>query len=171
MEEAKWYVVHTYSGYENKVKSNIEASVENLGMEDKILEASVPMEEVVEEKDGQKKTVQRKLFPGYVFIKMVMTDETWHVVRTTRGCTGFVGPSSDPVPLTDEEVNNMGVEQNVAPFEHEVGDRVRVTAGPLEDFVGEISEIDEEKRIVHVTVSMFGRMTPVELDFNQVEGI
>ncbi len=169
---AKWYVVHTYSGYENKVKANIEKTVENRGMQDLFQDIRVPMEEVVEQKeDGEKKVVLRKVYPGYVFIKMVMTDESWYVVRNTRGCTGFVGPGSKAVPLSDAEVEAMGVEAQVVKFDMEVGDNVRVTDGPLESFVGVIEEINMEKRKLRVCVSMFSRETPVELEFHQVEAL
>ncbi|MBZ4646691.1 MAG: hypothetical protein JG777_2180 [Clostridia bacterium] len=170
-DNAKWYVVHTYSGYENKVKANIEKMVENRGLGDQILEVQVPMEEVIETKDNKKKAVMRKVFPGYVLIKMIMTDETWYVVRNTRGVTGFVGPGSKPVPLSEEEVKAMGVEIGLPPFEFEVGDSVKVVSGPLENFIGVIEEINLEKKKVRVAVSMFGRETPVELEFGQVEGI
>ena len=158
-DEAKWYVVHTYSGYENKVASTLQTTVENRGLQDMILDAKVPTEMVTEVKDdGSVKEVERKLYPGYVFVKMVYTDETWYVVRNIRGCTGFVGPSSKPVPLTESEVYKMGVE-----------DQVRIIDGPLEDFVGIVDELDTDKNYVKVTISMFGRETPVELELNQAE--
>lgn len=169
MESVKWYVVHTYSGYENKVKANIEKTIENRGLQDLIMDVQVPMEEVIETKDNKKKSVMRKVFPGYVLIKMIMTDDSWYVVRNTRGVTGFVGPGSKPVPLTDEEVLAMGVEAAVVNVDYEVGDNVRVTSGPLESFIGVVEEINVEKKKVRVSVSMFGRETPVELEFNQVE--
>lgn len=169
MAKAKWYVVHTYSGYENKVKANIEKTIENRGIEDAILDIQIPMEEVVEMKDGEKKVVLRKKFPGYVIIKMNMTDESWYIVRNTRGVTGFVGPGSKPVPLTEEEVENMGIEQQVIVLNYQVGDNVKIKFGPLADFVGVVEEISMEKKKVRVVVSMFGRETPVELEFNQVE--
>lgn len=165
----KWFVVHTYSGYENKVKANIEKLVENRSMQEAIPEVQVPMEEVTEIKDGEKRKVMRKKYPGYVFVKMSMNDETWYVVRNTRGVTGFVGPASKPVPLTDEEIENMGVETRVVTLDFEVGDNVRITAGPLEGFMGSVTDISLEKKVVTVQVSMFGRETPVELEFNQVE--
>ncbi|HIU48154.1 MAG TPA: transcription termination/antitermination protein NusG [Candidatus Avimonoglobus intestinipullorum] len=171
-EEAKWFVVHTYSGYENKVKANIEKSVDNRGMQDLIQAVEVPLEDVIEEKNGEKKTVKRKVFPGYVVIKMVMTDESWYVVRNTRGVTGFVGPGSKPVPLSDEEVERMGVETvRAADLDVAVGDHVMVKSGPLEGFSGVIEEIQTERRKLIVKVSMFGRETPVEVDYNQVEHI
>ena len=168
-EEAKWYVVHTYSGYENKVKANIEKIVENRKMHDYILDVVVPMEEQIEIKDGKKKAMLRKVFPGYVLVKMVMTDESWYVVRNTRGVTGFVGPGSKPVPLSDEEVQMMGVEQVETIVDYEVGDSVRVIDGPLESFIGTVEEISLDKKKVKVMVSMFGRETPVELDFVQIQ--
>lgn len=168
-DEAKWYVVHTYSGYENKVASNLEKTVENRGLQDLIREIKVPTETVTEIEDSKVREVERKIYPGYVFIKMVYTDETWYVVRNIRGCTGFVGPSSEPIPLTDAEVEKMGVESRSIELAYKVGDSVRVTDGPLEDFVGVVDEIDIDKNIVRVTVSMFGRDTAVELELNQAE--
>jgi transcriptional antiterminator NusG len=168
-ENVKWYVVHTYSGYENKVKANLEKIVENRGMQDYILDIVVPMEEQIEIKDGKKKATLRKVFPGYVLVKMVMTDESWYVVRNTRGVTGFVGPGSKPVPLTDEEVKAMGVEEFETVVDYEVGDNVRVISGPLENFIGIVEEINLERKKVRVAVSMFGRETPVELDLIQIQ--
>lgn len=168
---AKWYVVHTYSGYENKVKDNIEKAIENRGLEDFIIDIKVPMEEVVEQKGAEQKVVLRKIYPGYVFIKMVMSDESWYIVRNTRGVTGFVGPGSKPVPLSESEVEAMGVETRTIKIDFEVGDNVRITDGPLESFVGVIEEINFEKAKIRVCVSMFGRETPVELDFHQVEAL
>lgn len=171
-EEAKWYVVHTYSGYENKVASNLEKTVENRNLQDVIQEVKVPTEMVTEIRDnGVSKEVERKIYPGYVFIKMVYTDETWYVVRNIRGCTGFVGPSSKPVPLSDEEVVKMGVETRSVEISYEVGSSVRIIDGPLEDFVGIVEEIDTEKNFVRVVVSMFGRETPVDLELNQAEPV
>ena len=168
--EAKWYVIHTYSGYENKVASTLQTTVENRGLQDMIPDVKVPTEIVTEIKDdGSSKEVERKLFPGYVFVKMVYTDETWYVVRNIRGCTGFVGPSSKPVPLTESEVYKMGVESRVVEVSYEVGDQVRIIDGPLEDFVGIVDELDTDKNYVKVTISMFGRETPVELELNQAE--
>lgn len=167
-DEAKWYVVHTYSGYENKVKANIEKIVENRKMQDYILDVVVPMEEQIEIKDGKKRATLKKVFPGYVLVKMIMTDESWYVVRNTRGVTGFVGPGSKPVPLSDEEVRMMGVEQVETVVDYEVGDSVRVIDGPLESFIGTVEEISMDKKKVRVMVSMFGRETPVELDFVQI---
>jgi transcriptional antiterminator NusG len=168
-EEAKWYVVHTYSGYENKVKANIEKVVENRSMQEAILDVVVPMEEQIEIKDGKKKATLRKVFPGYVLVKMIMSDESWYVVRNTRGVTGFVGPGSKPVPLTDEEVKTMGVEVFAPSVDYEVGDNVRVISGPLENFIGIVEEINLEKKKVRVSVSMFGRETPIELELIQIQ--
>ena len=169
-DEAKWYVIHTYSGYENKVASTLQTTVENRGLQDMIPDVKVPTEIVTEIKeDGSSKEVERKIFPGYVFVKMVYTDETWYVVRNIRGCTGFVGPSSKPVPLTEAEVYKMGVENRVVEVSYDVGDQVRIIDGPLEDFVGIVNELDTDKNYVKVTISMFGRETPVELELNQAE--
>ena len=166
--EAKWYVVHTYSGYENKVKDNLEMVIENRQMADVIPEVKVPVEEVLEVKNNRKKLTQRKIFPGYVLVKMVMTDESWYVVRNIRGVTGFVGPGSKPIPLTDEEVRKMGVESVHIKIDITVGELVEVINGPLEGFVGVVQEIDTARQKVKVQVSMFGRETPVELDFVQI---
>ena len=172
MSEARWYVVHTYSGYENKVASTLMTTVENRGLEEMIQDVKVPTEIVAEIKDdGSTKEVERKLFPGYVFVKMVYTDETWYVVRNIRGCTGFVGPSSKPVPLSESEVYRMGVETRGVEVSYKVGDQVRIIDGPLEDFVGIVDELDTDKNYVRVTISMFGRETPVELELNQAESI
>ena len=168
-EIANWYVVHTYSGYENKVKANLEKIVENRGLHDQILDIVVPMEEQIEIKDGKKKVSLKKVFPGYVLVKMVMNDESWYVVRNTRGVTGFVGPGSKPVPLTEDEIKSMGVEVTVPTFDYAVGDSVRVISGPLENFIGVVEEINLEKKKVRVSVSMFGRETPVELEFLQIQ--
>lgn len=168
---AKWYVVHTYSGYENKVKANLEKAIENRGLQDLIVDIKVPLEKQVEKKDGKEKIVMKKVYPGYVIIKMVMNDETWYVVRNTRGVTGFVGPGSKPVSLTEAEVSDMGIEQIIIVVDFEVGDSVKVVSGPLENFIGVVEEINMEKRKVRVSVSMFGRETPVELEFNQIERI
>ncbi len=168
-EEAKWYVVHTYSGYENKVASNLATTVENRHLEDWIKDISVPTETVVEVKDNKKKEVERKLFPGYVLVKMVMTDESWFVVRNIRGCTGFVGPNGKPVPLTEEELARLGVEKKEIEVLYAVGDTVSIIDGPLEGFSGVVNEIDREKNKVNVTISMFGRETPVELELEQAE--
>lgn len=168
-EEAKWYVVHTYSGYENKVASNLETTVENRHLEDLIQEIRVPTETVTEIKDNKKREVERKIFPGYVLVKMVMTDESWYVVRNIRGCTGFVGPSSKPVPLTEKEVLAMGMEKRQVEVDYHEGDTVRIVDGALEDSVGTVESIDVDKNSVRVMISMFGRETPVELELDQVE--
>ncbi len=170
-ERGRWYVVHTYSGYENKVKANIEKIVENRNMQNVIFEVSVPVEEQVEIKNGKKKVTQRKVFPGYVLIKMLMTDESWYAVRNTRGVTGFVGPGSKPVPLTDMEVKSLGVEKTPVKLDAKIGDGVKVVSGPFENFIGVIQEINNEKHKVKVLVSMFGRETPVELEFLQIERV
>ena len=171
MEQAFWYVVHTYSGYEKKVAQNLTTIVENRRLQDLIQEVKVPTEMVEDIKDGKKREVERKLFPGYVLVKMVMTDESWYIVRNTRGVTGFVGPSSKPVPLTDAEVDSLGVDEKEARVDYNVGDSVEVLAGPLEGFVGLVDVIDHESGKVHVKVSMFGRETPAELDLDQVKPI
>ncbi len=170
-EEAKWYVVHTYSGYENKVASNLEKTVENRQLQDLIQEICVPTETVVEIKDNKKREVERKIFPGYVIVKMILNDDSWYAVRNIRGCTGFVGPSSKPIPLTDEEVARLGVEKKSIEVSYQVGDSVKITDGPLEGFIGVVEEINTDKNLVRVTVSMFGRETPVELELNQVETV
>ncbi|GFI62234.1 transcription termination/antitermination protein NusG [Clostridiales bacterium] len=166
--ESRWYVVHTYSGYENKVKANIEKIVENRNMQDQIHEVSVPVQEVIEIKNGQKKTVQRKIFPGYVLIKMFMNEDTWYVVRNTRGVTSFVGPESKPVPLTPDEVRMMGIETVSEAFDMEVGDTVRVAFGAFADSVGSIKDINDQKKTATVILSIFGRETPVEFEYNQI---
>lgn len=168
-EEAKWYIVHTYSGYENKVKANIEKSVENRGIEHLILDVQVPMEDVVEDKDGVEKIVKRKVFPGYVIINMIMNDESWYVVRNTRGVTGFVGPGSKPVPLMPEEVEKLGFTNvRMQNIEIGVGDHVSIKQGPMEGFSGRVAEVNEATRKITVMVSMFGRETPVEVEYSQV---
>ncbi|MBQ8798793.1 MAG: transcription termination/antitermination factor NusG [Lachnospiraceae bacterium] len=169
MAEARWYVVHTYSGYENKVKANIEKTIENRKLQDQILEVSVPLEDVVEVKNGKEKTVQRKMFPGYVLLNMYMNDDTWYVVRNTRGVTGFVGPGSKPVPLTEEEMQNMGLkrEQEVV-YEFEVGDTVQVVSGVWENTEGVVRVINREKKSLTISIDMFGRETPVEIGFGDV---
>ena len=169
MSDAKWYVIHTYSGYENKVASNLEKMVENRGMQDLIYDIKVPTETVVEVKDNKKREVERKIFPGYVFIKMIVTDDSWYVVRNTHGCTGFVGPASKPVPLTDKEVERFGVETRTVEVNYEVGDNVKIVDGPLSGFMGIVDELDTARDFVRVTISMFGRETPVELELDQVE--
>ena len=166
---ARWYVVHTYSGYENKVATNLEKIVENRKLHDWIHEIRVPTETVVEIKDNKKREVERKIFPGYVLVKMVMTDDSWYVVRNTRGCTGFVGPNGKPIPLSDEEVAALGVEKREIEVNYTVGDTVRITDGPLENFSGIVDEVDLDKNKRRVTISMFGRETPVELELDQAE--
>ncbi|MDR1564929.1 MAG: transcription termination/antitermination protein NusG [Oscillospiraceae bacterium] len=168
-ETAKWYVVHTYSGYENKVATTLQTVVENRKFQDLIQEIRVPTETVTEITDtGKRKEVERKIYPGYVLIKMIMTNETWYIVRNTRGCTGFVGPESKPVPLTEDEVSRLGVEIHQIEVDYQVGDSVKVIEGPLEGFIGIVSEIELDKNKVNVNVSMFGRETPVELELDQV---
>ena len=169
MAEAKWYVIHTYAGYENKVASNLEKMVENRQMQDLIHEIKVPTETVVEIKDNKKKEVERKIFPGYVMVKMIVTDDSWYVVRNVHGCTGFVGPASKPVPLTDEEVRRLGVETKTVEVSYAVGDNIKIVDGPLTGFTGIVDEIDLANNQVKITISMFGRETPVELELDQVE--
>jgi len=168
-DNAKWYVVHTYSGYENTVKATIEKYVENRGLHDLIHEISIPMETVTEITDNGPKEVERKVFPGYVLVKMVMSDDSWFVVRNVRGCTGFVGPNGKPVPLTEQEVAALGVEKKEIIIDYAVGDTVSIIDGPLENFTGVVEEIDQEKNMVRVTISMFGRETSVELELDQAE--
>ena len=169
MSEANWYVVHTYSGYENKVKANIDKTIENRHLEDQILEVRVPMEDVEETKDGKRKLVQKKMFPGYVLIHTIMNDDTWYVVRNTRGVTGFVGPGSKPVPLTETEMDRLGIQNVVVQIDFEEGDSVVVTGGVWKDTVGVVQSINEAKRIVTINVEMFGRETPVEISFAEVK--
>lgn len=170
-EEARWYVLHTYSGYENAVATTIEKSAENRKMLDLIHEINIPMETVTEITDSQTKDVERKVFPGYVLIKMILTDESWHLVRNVRGVTGFVGSDGKPIPLTDDEIVALGVEKREVKVGFEVGNTVKVTDGPLEGFNGVVDEIEIDKSKVRVIVSMFGRETPVDLDFDQIEVI
>jgi transcriptional antiterminator NusG len=167
--EAKWYVAHTYSGYENKVKDTLERAVENRKMQDIIQEIVVPMEERIEIKDGKKKTTLGKVFPGYVLVKMILTEESWYVVRNVRGVTGFVGAGGKPEPLTESEIRKMGFDTAPVEVDYVEGDTVKIVSGPLESFVGVVESINTEKAKVKVLVSMFGRETPVELDFAQVE--
>ena len=170
-ESAKWYVVHTYSGYENTVAASIEKAVENRNMHDLIQEVSIPLETVTEITDNGPKTVERKVFPGYVLVKMVMTDETWHLVRNVRGATGFVGSGNKAIPLSDEEIAALGVEKREVVIGYAVGDKVRITDGALKSYLGTVDEIDMEHEKVRIVVSMFGRETPVELDLDQVEPV
>ncbi|MCL6559822.1 MAG: transcription termination/antitermination protein NusG [Firmicutes bacterium] len=171
----QWYVVHTYSGYENKVKANLEKRIESMNMEEKIFRILVPMEDEVEIKDGKKKVSKRKVFPGYVLVEMIMTDDSWYVVRNTPGVTGFVGSGSKPIPLNDVEVRQiirqMGVDEPRPRVDFSPGENVRVISGPFENFIGLIEEINTEKNKIRVMISMFGRETPVELDFTQIEKI
>ena len=173
MSETNWYVVHTYSGYENKVKANIEKTIENRHLEDQILEVRVPLEEVIEVKNGTKKQVQRKMFPGYVLLNMVMNDDTWYVVRNTRGVTGFVGPGSKPVPLTETEMAALGLadESKLADviIDLEEGDAVVVTGGAWADTTGVIQGINKAKQVVTINVELFGRETPVEISFAEIK--
>lgn len=169
MAEANWYVVHTYSGYENKVKVDIEKTIENRDLQDQILEVSVPMLAVTELKNGVEKQADKKMFPGYVLVNMVMNDDTWYVVRNTRGVTGFVGPGSKPVPLTEEEIASLGFQKKEVAVDFELGDVVVVTAGAWKDTVGAIKAINESKKSITINVEMFGRETPVELNFSEIK--
>lgn len=169
IREPMWYVVHTYSGHENKVKVNIEKLVENRGMQDLILSIVVPTEDVVEIKSGQRKIKTRKMFPGYVLVKMIVTNESWYLVRNTQGVTGFVGHGSEPVPLTVEEVRRMGIEKITIDLDVKVGDSVKVINGPFEGFMGAVSDLDPEKQTMRVLINMFGRDTLVELEYAQVD--
>ena len=169
MAEAHWYVVHTYSGYENKVKANIDKAIENRHLEEQILEVRVPMQDVVELKNGAKKQVQKKMFPGYVLINMVMNDDTWYVVRNTRGVTGFVGPGSKPVPLTDAEMRPLGIKSDNIVVDFDEGDTVVVIGGVWKDTIGVIQRMDNGKQICTINVDLFGRETPVEISFSDVK--
>ncbi|MBR1478209.1 MAG: transcription termination/antitermination factor NusG [Lachnospiraceae bacterium] len=169
MEEAKWYVVHTYSGYENKVKANIDKTIENnRDLADKIIEVRVPMEDVIELKDGKKKPVSRKMFPGYVLVNMIMNDETWYVVRNTRGVTGFVGPGSKPVPLSETDMKPLGIKTENVSIDFVEGDTVVAVAGVWKDTISKVSKIDYNKQVATITVELFGRETPVEISFAEV---
>lgn len=170
-EKALWYVIHTYSGYENKVASSIEKMVENRGLENYIFDIKIPVEIVADSSDKEGKEIERKLFPSYVLVKMVMNDESWHAVRNTRGVTGFVGPGSKPVPLSDEEVESLGVEIRVVEILFDVGDSIKINDGPLNGFTGIVDEISSDMKKIKATVSLFGRDTEVELDSNQVSPI
>ncbi len=170
MEEAKWYVAHTYSGYENKVKMDLEKTIVNRNLQDYIFEVNVPTEEVVEVKNGARKVIERKLFPGYVLVKMIMNQETWYVVRNTRGVTGFVGPGSEPVPLTEAEIANLGMgERKSVVVDYNEGDEVVAITGAWRDTVGRIKSINRSKQTVTIMVELFGRETPVELGFQEVK--
>ncbi len=172
-QEKRWYVIHTYSGYENKVSANLERKVHSLGMENEIFRIVIPMENEVEIKDGKKRSVQRKVFPGYVLVEMIVNDRSWYAVRNTPGVTGFVGSGSKPIPLTDDEVRqimrSMGVEESRPKIDFQLHQLVRLKAGPFADCLGKVSEINEERGKLKVLVDMFGRETPVEIDFTQVE--
>lgn len=167
-QEAKWYVVHTYSGYENKVASDLATMVESRGMQDLIQDIKIPTETVTEIKEDKKREIERKIFPGYVLIKMIVTDDSWYVVRNIRGCTGFVGPASKPVPLTQEEVAALGVEKHSVEVGYREGDNVKIISGPLEGYTGVVKTVDTENNNVCVVLSMFGRETPVELELDQI---
>lgn len=173
MEEKRWYVIHTYSGYENKVSANLERKVHSLGMENEIFRIVIPMENEVEVKDGKKRSVQRKVFPGYVLVEMIVNDRSWYAVRNTPGVTGFVGSGTKPIPLTDEEVRqimrSMGVDEGRPKIDFQLQQLVRLKTGPFADCVGKVAEINEERGKLKVLVDMFGRETPVEIDFTQVE--
>ena len=170
-EQAKWYVVHTYSGYENAVAASVMKAAENRRMTDLIEEVKIPMETVTEFTDAGEKTVERKVFPGYVLIKMILTDESWHLVHNVRGATGFVGSDGKAIPLTEQEIYDLGVEVKTVNLEYAVGDTVRVMDGPLAGFQGKVEEIDVPGNSVSVVVSMFGRETPVDLELDQVEAL
>ncbi len=166
--DAKWYVAHTYSGYENKVKADLDKTIANRGLEEQILEVRVPMQDVVEVKNGARKTVQKKLFPGYVLVNMIMNDETWYVVRNTRGVTGFVGPGSKPVPLSDAEMKPLGIKTENVTIDFEEGETIVVVAGPWRDTIGVVQRIDYGKQTATINVELFGRETPVEIGFEEV---
>lgn len=168
MAEANWYVVHTYSGYENKVKANIEKTIENRHLEEEILEVRVPMQDVMEMKNGARKTVQKKMFPGYVLINMVMNDDTWYVVRNTRGVTGFVGPGSKPVPLSEAEMKPLGIKMENVSVDFAEGDTIAVVAGVWKDTIGVVQRMDFGKQTATINVELFGRETPVEISFAEV---
>ena len=168
---ARWYVVHTYSGYENKVKTDLEKTVKNRELEDYFFDIVVPMEEQIEIKDGKRKANLKKVFPGYVLIKMIVTEQTWYIVRNTRGVTGFVGSGTDPIPLTDEEIRAMGFEEASINVDYDINDSVQILNGPFKDSIGTVQKIDKEKHKVKVLISMFGRETPVELEFSQIQKV
>lgn len=170
-EEPRWYVLHTFSGYENMVQDNLYKTIESHSLQDYILEVKVPMEDVIEEKNGKKKVVQRKKFPTYVLLKMRYTDDLWHTIVNTRGVTGFVGPAGRPLPLTEDEVRKMRLEKIVIDLKVDIGSKVKVVSGPLESFVGDVLAVDTENQKCKVSVEMFGRQTPVDLDFDQIEVI
>ena len=167
----KWYVVHTYSGYENKVKDTLEKAADNRQMQHLVQEIVVPMEEQIEIKDGKRKANLKKVFPGYVLVKMIVTEETWYIVRNTRGVTGFVGSGTDPIPLTDDEIRAMGFEDASISVDYDVDDSVQILNGPFKDSIGTVKEINKEKHKVKILISMFGRETPVELEFSQIQKV
>ena len=169
--EPRWYVVHTYSGYENKVKTDLEKMIKNRELQDYFFDIIVPMEEQIEIKDGKTKTNLKKVFPGYVLVKMIVTEQTWYIVRNTRGVTGYVGSGTDPIPLTDSEIRKMGFDIQSFNINYEVNDQIRVITGPFENFTGTVISINKEKHKVKVMISMFGRETPVDVDFTEVEKI
>ena len=169
--EPKWYVIHTYSGYENKVKADLEKKVKNQEMDEYFFDIVVPLEEQIEIKDGKRKTNLKKVFPGYVLIKMIVTEQTWYIVRNTRGVTGFVGSGTDPIPLTEEEIRNMGFEISEINVDYDVNDSIRIIDGPFKDYIGIVQEINKEKNKVKVLISMFGRETPVDLELSQVQKV
>nr|MBB1521793.1 transcription termination/antitermination protein NusG [Clostridiales bacterium] len=169
--EPRWYVVHTYSGYENKVKTDLEKMIKNRELQDYFFDIIVPMEEQIEIKDGKTKTNLKKVFPGYVLVKMIVTEQTWYIVRNTRGVTGFVGSGTDPIPLTNSEIRKMGFDIQSFNINYEVNDQIRVITGPFENFTGTVISINKEKHKVKVMISMFGRETPVDVDFTEVEKI
>ena len=169
--EPRWYVVHTYSGYENKVKTDLEKTVKNRELEEYFFDIVVPMEEQIEIKEGKRKANLKKVFPGYVLIKMIVTEETWYIVRNTRGVTGFVGSGTDPIPLTDEEIRAMGFEEATINVDYDINDSVQILNGPFKDSIGTVQEINKEKHKVKVLISMFGRETPVELEFSQIQKV
>ncbi|MGN1044123.1 MAG: transcription termination/antitermination protein NusG [Acutalibacteraceae bacterium] len=170
-EEAKWYVVHTYSGYENKVASNLEKTIENRNIRDMIQEVKVPTEKVTEIKDGKERILERKVFPGYVLVKMILSDESWYIVRNIRGCTGFVGSSTKPIPLTAEEVKKLGVEVKSVKLSYDIGETVKIIDGPLANLTGKVENIDIDNKVVKLVVSMFGRETPAEANLDQIEPV
>ena len=169
--EPRWYVVHTYSGYENTVKTDVEKTVKNRELEEYFFDIVVPMEEQIEIKEGKRKANLKKVFPGYVLIKMIVTEETWYIVRKTRGVTGFVGSGTDPIPLTDEEIRAMGFEEATINVDYDINDSVQILNGAFKDSIGTVQEINKEKHKVKVLISMFGRETPVELEFSQIQKV
>lgn len=169
LPESKWYVVHTYSGYENKVKANLEKIIENRGMEEFFEQIVVPVQDTIEVKNNVRKSVQKKIYPGYVLLKMIMTDDTWYVVRNTRGVTSFVGPASKPVPLTDEEIISMGIEIPDFELDLDLGELVRIITGPFEGSVGNVKDINHQKKTVSIALSVFGRETQVEVDYHVLQ--